>query len=146
MKKGIIVLLSVLMIFSCFGCGSSSNNSQYEESLRKAQKIEIIDANSEKIISSISTQQDITKLIDEMKVGEWKVERKLSEDLTKKYIYRYYASPTVTFEDGEKKQGELEHILDLITYENEPYITIKVGGIELSFDVGGEVSDILNKK
>lgn len=131
-KRTVLILLSVFMLCLFTGCQGRDTEFKYNEDLDKAQKIEIIDASSKQIKSTITKKKDIEKFVNDLNVDSWSIKINLPENLKEKEIYRYYMKSTVKAGEEDTDKA-LEKVLDLITYEDDNYITIKIEDINVSF-------------
>lgn len=131
-KRTVLILLSVFMLCLFTGCQGRDTEFKYNEDLDKAQKIEIIDASSNQVKSAITKKEDIEKFVNDLNIDSWSIKVDLPEGLKEKEIYRYYMEPT-TKAGEEDMHNALEKVLDLITYEDDNYITIKIEDINISF-------------
>ena len=151
MKKiTIMLVVSGVLLLGLLGCSSKKSMEEKDviglNTLKKAQKIEKIDAKSKKVMHTIKKAEDIETFIENLDLDkdEWTIASDTPENLEEKYIYRYYMAPTIKNGEENKKQ-ELEKVLDLVTYGDKNYATLKIEEVSVTFKIPDGAMVYLNR-
>lgn len=143
MKKVIAAMLMV-MIFLC-GCQVSDKGadvSEYQAELTKAQEIAVIPANTSTVTKTLVSSEDIADFVSALDIESWELK---SLPQTSELAGTFSLSQEDTIKFGETAtDGELHQVCEISCYKENPYITMKILGMALTFEVPNTTAEYLN--
>lgn len=113
-----------------------------EWSFGESQIIEVVSP-KESHITTITDSQEIKSFVDKLKIDKWKLEE-LPADTNKASEYVMYQKDTIHFGETSKNNTELNESAHIVTYEDIPYIDLKIKKFNMSFKVPGDVAKYLS--
>lgn len=143
MKKFLAMML-VVMVFLC-GCQVSDKDadaSEYYAELSKAQEITAIPANTSTVTETLVSSEDIADFVSALDIENWKLKSLLQ---TAELAGTFTLSQEDTIKFGETTtDGELHRVCEISCYKENPYITLKMLGMNLTFEVSDTTAEYLN--
>jgi len=150
MKRYFMLFLFVigtsLLLAGCNKDDKDADAEEWNDFLGKSQIIEVVSP-KEFHITTITDSKEIKSFVDKLKIDKWKLEE-LPADTKKASEYVMYQKDTIHFGETSKNNTELNEAAHIVTYEDIPYIDLKIKNINMSFkvpdDVAKHLSDINN--
>ena len=87
----IIVLIVVIGVIIFLVLNNSKDSSELEESIGKAQLVEVYDYDTNELLKTYGNKEDIESLINNLGLDKWKLDKAPNDD-TKKYLLLHSAS------------------------------------------------------
>ncbi|MBC8610303.1 hypothetical protein [Massiliimalia timonensis] len=142
MKKITAALLAGIMTLSLLaGCEFTDQLAEraadmkaITTEMRKSQEVQVIREEDKTVIATLNTQEEISQLFEEMNLAvNWKlVQNPKSETVS----YRCVLSQDDTQRFGEDKSDvEQSEIMEMVFYQDVPYITLILGNVSLHFQM-----------
>lgn len=142
MKK-LLMLLLIPTILLC-GCHANSEKedvSEYYEELSKAQEISILPANTSTATQTLTESEEISDFILALDMEHWEIKTLPKEA---KLAGTFQLSQEETIKFGESAtDGELYSVCEMLCYKDIPYITLKIAGMKMTFEVSDTVAEYL---
>lgn len=145
MNKGLTLFMIMSVFLLLAACNTGDNNvddGNGTEDLEKAEKVEVISTDGSEVITSFSSDKDIKKFIDALKLDDWK-SADIPSEATKGKTFKMYQEDTVKFGESGNEQ-DLNEIANMTTYKDDPYVEFSLKGHSFSFKVPNDVSEHLN--
>lgn len=105
------------------------------ELMNSSSRLELVDAQTQEVISSIDNVTDLAKLGDSLAgldVTAWKLVSSVPEDCTADRMLRFYTKPTETLLGSSGNQDTKS--LEITLYGDTNYITMYVPAMDLTLD------------
>ena len=131
--KRLLVALSLATI-PLYGCHNGNLDSSInEEENWKAQEIVVLKADESTVVKRLSQEVEIVHFIGSLQLDQWKVAT-LPKGLTLLGTFSFNQEETVKFgHDGLSSKEN--HRCDLLYYEDRRYVTLKVIGFQIHFEI-----------
>ena len=126
----IIVLIVVIGVIIFLVSNNSKDSSELEESIGKAQLVEVYDYDTNELLKTYENKEDIESLINNLGLDKWKLDKEPNDD-TKKYLLKMYQEPTKTV--VENSNNEMEEVANIVVYASGEYVEFTTMGMELLF-------------
>ena len=126
----IIVLIVVIWVIFFLVLNKSKDSSELEESIGKAQLVEVYDYNTNELLKTYENKEDIESLINNLGLDKWKLDKEPNDD-TKKYLLKMYQEPTKTV--VENSNNEMEEVANIVVYASGEYVEFSAMGMEMLF-------------
>lgn len=141
MKRISIVLVALLTFLLC-GCQAteSTNSSDYETSLSKAQEISVIPADTSEITETITAKDEIDDFILALEIENWEL-KSLPDTASEVGSFDVSQEETIKFWQTNH-DGTLSHIATITVYDS-PYICLEFCGLDMTFEVSSDTADYL---
>ncbi|GIN96602.1 hypothetical protein J6TS1_24720 [Siminovitchia terrae] len=117
------------------------------QTIGKAQRIEVRSDSddNDSVLRSITDKADIEIFIEQLKMNEWEYAPALPEEAKKKYEYIILQEDTTKLGEKEDKDASLHEAARIISYENSPYVTLKVALIKITMKIPDEAAEYINQ-
>jgi hypothetical protein len=144
MMKKILMMCMVSMLFLLASCNAEDSN--WAGSFEKAQKLEITSLDGSEVIATMTEKQELTTFVEALKLEGWEMKQVPAEAVEHRK-YKLYQPDTITLAESSKGNEELKEVATLTTYENVPYIDLRILGFDttLSFRIPEEVATYLSE-
>ena len=116
----IIVLIVVIGVIFFLVLNKSKDSSELEESIGKAQLVEVYDYDTNELLKTYENKEDIESLINNLGLDKWKLDKEPNDD-TKKYFIGFPQQTTIP----HYRQIYLDYSL-LVSLLKENNISIEV--------------------
>lgn len=126
----IIVLIVVIGVIIFLVLNNSKDSSELEESIGKAQLVEVYDYDTNELLKTYENKEDIESLINNLGLDKWKLDKEPNDD-TKKYLLKMYQEPTKTV--VENSNNEMEEVANIVVYASGEYVEFTTMGMEMLF-------------
>lgn len=126
----IIVLIVVIGVIFFLVLNKSKDSSELEESIGKAQLVEVYDYDTNELLKTYENKEDIESLINNLGLDKWKLDKEPNDD-TKKYLLKMYQEPTKTV--VENSNNEMEEVANIVVYASGEYVEFSAMGMEMLF-------------
>ena len=126
----IIVLIVVIGVIFFLVLNKSKDSSELEESIGKAQLVEVYDYDTNELLKTYENKEDIESLINNLGLDKWKLDKEPNDD-TKKYLLKMYQEPTKTV--VENSNNEMEEVANIVVYVSGEYVEFTTMGMEMLF-------------
>ena len=126
----IIVLIVVIGVIIFLVSNNSKDSSELEESIGKAQLVEVYDYDTIELLKTYENKEDIESLINNLGLDKWKLDKAPNDD-TKKYLLKMYQEPTKTV--VENSNNEMEEVANIVVYASGEYVEFSAIGMEMLF-------------
>ena len=126
----IIILIVVIGVIMFLVLNNSKDSNELEESIGKAQLIEVYDYNTSELLKTYENKEDIESLINNLGLDKWKLDKEHNED-TKRYLLKMYQEPTKTV--IENSNNEMEEVANIVVYASGEYVEFTTMGMEMLF-------------
>ena len=126
----IIVFIVVIGVIIFLVLNNSKNSNEIEESIGKAQLVEVCDYNTNELLKTYENKEDIESLINNLGLDKWKLDKAPNDD-TKKYLLKMYQKPTKTV--VENSNNEMEEVANIVVYDSGEYVEFTTMGMEMLF-------------
>lgn len=142
MKRSLIILAAILTLLLC-SCQNNedTNTSVYGDDISKAQEIVVVSSDTSEVIETITDKKDIEDFVLALDLDEWKL-RTLPDKAAEIGSFGLSQEETIKFGQTDT-DGTLYHVATITLYNNS-YISFKVGGIDMTFEVSEDTEDYLN--
>lgn len=134
-------LIGVLFILA--GCQSDEKD-EWTEDVEKTQAVEVFVPNGSEQIATMTSDQEIKDFINTLQLNTWKEIEKPPSDATEGVSYHLYQKDTIKFGESSEDK-ELNEVAKIVTYQDEPYITLDMEYFSLDFkipeDIATELAD-----
>lgn len=141
MKKLLLLLTAAMLLGGCHAGRDNETASEYFGELSKAQEIAVIPADASAAAQVLTEGEEISDFIFvlDMEQWEWKPLPKEAEFVG---IFRFSQEETIQL--GERAaDGELHPVCEVLSYADIPYVTLKIAGTEMTFQVPDEAAEAL---
>lgn len=152
MKK-ILCLTAVLIlgITVLQGCSARQETTEKKVTSRqkdisqvsKAQKIDVISLKDGKTIVTLNNKDDIRRLLEELKIDEWKAVKDIPDG--EKSVYRCDLYQVGTKKLNKDSDGKMKKIGSLTFYRDSKYVSMKILAFDLNFKVPVDAEEILKE-
>ena len=126
----IIVLIVVIGVIFFLVLNKSKDSSELEESIGKAQLVEVYDYDTNELLKTYENKEDIESLINNLGLDKWKLDKEPNDD-TKRYLLKMYQEPTKTV--VENSNNEMEEVANIVVYASGEYVEFSAMGMEMLF-------------
>lgn len=126
----IIILLVVIGVIIFLVLNNSKDSNEIEESLGKAQLVEVYDYNTNELLKTYEDKEEIESLINNLELDKWELGKTPNED-AKRYLLKMYQEPTKTV--VENSNNEMEEVASIVVYASGKYVEFSAMGMEISF-------------
>ena len=126
----IIVLIVVIWVIFFLVLNKSKDSSELEESIGKAQLVEVYDYDTNELLKTYENKEDIESLINNLGLDKWKLDKEPNDD-TKRYLLKMYQEPTKTV--VENSNNEMEEVANIVVYASGEYVEFSAMGMEMLF-------------
>lgn len=142
MRKAMISLLVLaLLLCGCQAGGGQENNSSYYNDVSKAQEIAVVPADSSEALQTLTDKEEITDFVSALDMDNWDLQE-LPKEAEILGSFRFSQEKTVKY--GETAtDGELEYLCELLCYKDVPYITFRLSGFAMTFEVSADAAAYL---
>ena len=110
----IIVLIVVIGVIIFLVSNNSKDSSELEESIGKAQLVEVYDYDTNELLKTYENKEDIESLINNLGLDKWKLDKAPNDD-TKKYLLK------------------MEEVANIVVYASGEYVEFTTMGMEMLF-------------
>ena len=135
----IIVLIVVIGVIFFLVLNKSKDSSELEESIGKAQLVEVYDYDTNELLKTYENKEDIESLINNLGLDKWKLDKEPNDD-TKKYLLKMYQEPTKTV--VENSNNEMEEVANIVVYASGEYVEFTAMGMEMSFKTNKNIVNL----
>lgn len=135
----IIILIVVIGVIMFLVLNNSKDSNELEESIGKAQLIEVYDYNTSELLKTYENKEDIESLINNLGLDKWKLDKEPNED-TKRYLLKMYQEPTKTV--VENSNNEMEEVANIVVYASGEYVEFSAMGMEMSFKTNKNIANL----
>lgn len=142
--KRLLFIVAICMILLC-GCrsnGGEDTNSDYYAEFSKAQEIRINSVDASDIVKTLNTKEELNHFINALDMEHWEL-KSLPQNAEKSGIFSMFQEETLKF-GQTKTDGELHRVCEIYSYKDQPYVTLKISGMKMTFEVSDDVEDYLN--
>ncbi len=119
-----------------------SDPSEYYTELAKAQEISVIPARTSTATDTLTFSEDIADFIFALDMDSWEM-KSLPETAELAGMFSLSQEDMIKFGEAET-DGELHQICEVSCYKDAPYITLKMLGLDLTFEVSDATAEYLN--
>jgi len=138
----LIVIGTSLLLTGCNKDDNDADAEEWNDLLRKSQIIEVVSPEVSDI-TTITDSKEIKSFVAKLKIDKWKLEE-LPADAKKEREYVMYQKDTIHLGETSKNNTELNVAAHIVTYEDIPYIDLKIKNFNMSFKVPGDVAEYLS--
>ncbi len=135
----IIILIVVIGVIMFLVLNNSKDSNELEESIGKAQLIEVYDYNTSELLKTYENKEDIESLINNLGLDKWKLDKEHNED-AKRYLLKMYQEPTKTV--IENSNNEMEEVANIVVYASGEYVEFSAMGMEMSFKTNKNIANL----
>lgn len=135
----IIILIIMIGIIIFLSLNNSKDSNEVEESLGKAQLVEVYDYNTNELLKNYENKENIESIINNLGVDKWELDKPTNDD-TKRYLLKMYQEPTKTA--VENGNNEMEEIANIVVYASGEYVEFTTMGMEMQFKTNKNVIDL----
>lgn len=136
--KRLLVALSLATI-PLYGCQDENLEASInEEEVWKTQEIIVRDENQSTVVERLQQENDIVNFIKKLHLKQWK-SATLPNDLNVLGTFSFIQEETIKF-GQENLPSKKSNICELIYYEDSRYVTLKVIGFKIHFEVPNQVA------
>ncbi len=143
MKKILTIMFMVtVLLCGCQVSNEESDPSEYYTELAKAQEISVIPAHTSTATDTLTSSEDIADFISALDTDSWEM-KSLPETAELAGMFSLSQEDTIKF--GETTtDGELHQVCEVSCYKDVPYITLKMLGLDLTFEASDATAEYLN--
>ena len=134
----IIILIVVIGVIMFLVLNNSKDSNELEESIGKAQLIEVYDYNTSELLKTYENKEDIESIINNLGVDKWELDKPTNDD-TKRYLLKMYQELTKTA--VENSNNEMKEIANIVVYSSGEYVEFTTMGMEMQFKTNKNVID-----
>ncbi len=134
----IIILIIMIGIIIFLSLNNSKDSNEVEESLGKAQLVEVYDYNTNELLKTYENKEDIESIINNLGVDKWELDKPTNDD-TKRYLLKMYQELTKTA--VENSNNEMKEIANIVVYSSGEYVEFTTMGMEMQFKTNKNVID-----
>lgn len=132
-KLSVLVLMATVLLCGCQANNESTDVSAYYENLSKAQEITVIPANASAATETLTENKDIVDFVLALDIEHWELK---SLPKTAELAGTFILSQEETIKFGQSAaSGDMNSVCRILCYEEIPYLTMKVAGMEMTFKV-----------
>ena len=135
----IIILFIVIGVIIFLVLNNSKDSNELEESIGKAQLIEVYDYNTNELLKTYENKEDIESLINNLGLDKWKLDKEPNED-TKRYLLKMYQEPTKTV--VENSNNGMEEVANIEVYSSGEYVEFSAMGMEMLFKTNKNIANL----
>ncbi|MCH5262561.1 MAG: hypothetical protein J1F42_06590 [Lachnospiraceae bacterium] len=140
-KLSVLILMATVLLCGCQANSESADVSAYYENLSKAQEIAVIPANASAEIEILIENKDIVDFVVALDMEHWELK---SLPKAAELVGSFLFSQEETIKFGQSAaSGEMNSVCEILCYEEIPYLTMKVAGMEMTFKVSDTTAEYL---
>lgn len=137
-----IVVLCIILLCGCRSNGGEDAHSNYYAEVSKAQEIRIHSVDASDIVKTLNTKEELEYFINALDMEHWEL-KSLPENAEISGIFSMFQEETLKF-GQTKTDGELHKVCEIDSYIDQPYVTMELSGITMTFKVPDDVEEYLN--
>ena len=141
MKKTIIVLAVTLTLLCGCQARGSADASDYGKDIAKAQEIAVISPDTSEVTDTITDPEEISNFVSALDLDQWKL-KSLPDEAVPVGSFGLAQEETVKLGQADT-DGTLYDVATITLYDGA-YISLEMGGFDLTFEVSGDTADFLN--
>ncbi len=142
MKKLLMwLLIPTILLCGCHANSEKEDVSEYYEELSKAQEISILPANTSTATQTLTESEEISDFILALDMEHWEI-KTLPKEAKLAGIFQLSQEETIKFGESAT-DGELYSVCEMLCYKDIPYITLKIAGMKMTFEVSDTVAEYL---
>ena len=150
MKKIFCLTAVLILSIGVFqGCSVRKQKSQIKVTSRqddisqvsKAQNIEIISCKDRKTIAVLKNKDGIQKLIDELRIDDWKTVKTIPDE--EKAVYRCDLYQAGTKKLNGDSESSMKKMVSLTFYKDSTYASAEILNLRLNFKIPSGAESIL---
>lgn len=141
MKKTIVVLAVTLTLLCGCQARGSADASDYGKDIAKAQEIAVISPDTSEVTETITDPEEISNFVSALDLDQWEL-KSLPDEAVPVGSFGLAQEETVKLGQADT-DGTLYDIATITLYDGA-YISLKMGGFDLAFEVSGDTAHFLN--
>lgn len=141
MKKILITLMAILTLLCGCQAKENINASDYGDDISKAQEIAVISPDTSEVIDTITDTSEIKDFILALNLDQWEL-KPLPAEASE--IGSFGLLQEETIKQGQTDTDGILYDIATITLYNGAYISIEIGGVNMTFKVSDVSAEYLN--
>lgn len=141
MKKLLIILVAILTLLCGCQANGNTNASDYGDDISKAQEIAVISPDTAEVIDTITDTKEIEEFVSALNLDQWEL-KTLPDEASE--IGSFGLAQVETIKLGQSDTDGILYDIATITLYNGAYISIEIGGVDMTFKVSDVSAEYLN--
>lgn len=141
MKKILVTLVAILALLCGCQANENTNASDYGDDISKAQEIAVISPDTAEVIDTITDTEEIEDFVSALNLDQWEL-KALPDEASE--IGSFGLAQEETIKLGQTGTGGTRYDIATITLYNGVYVSLEIGGFDMTFEVSKDTADYLN--